>query len=29
MVMIRQIYGDWPEEIGDVHIDRIGRHYVK
>ena len=25
MVMVRQIYSDWPEGIGDVHIDRIGR----
>ena len=24
MVMVRQIYSDWPDGIGDVHIDRIG-----
>jgi hypothetical protein len=24
MVMVRQIYSDWPDGIGEVHIDRIG-----
>ena len=24
MVMVRQIYGEWAEEVGEVHIDRVG-----